>query len=180
MLNGGHLVDDGTPSEITRRYERMYQDSGEHTSGAADRTIKIWNVETGQRIYTLSDPQDGINAIALDPTGHLLAAGGLDKSIRIWSLGEKSGKLEASLIAHEDAILRLAWSPDGKYLLSSSADRTVRVFKASDLTEVHSYKEPDWVYGLQWSPDGKAFAIGRFDGTWNVTQVSDLPAKNRS
>ena len=149
-------------------------------SGAADRTIKIWSVETGQRLYTLSDPQDGINAIALDPTGHLLAAGGLDKSIRIWSLGEKSGKLEASLIAHEDAILRLAWSPDGKYLISSSADRTVRVFQASDLTEVHSYKEPDWVYGLQWSPDGKAFAIGRFDGTWIVTQVSDLPAKNRS
>jgi WD40 repeat protein len=150
-------------------------------SGAADRTIKIWNVDTGQRLYTLSDPQDGINAIALDPTGHLLAAGGLDKSIRVWSLGEKSGKLEASLIAHEDAILRLAWSPDGKYLLSSSADRTVKLFQASDLTEVHSYTEPDWVYGLQWSPDGKTFATGRFDGTWIVTPMPDLPpAKNRS
>ena len=82
-------------------------------SGAADRTIKIWNVATGERLYTLSEPQDGINTIAIDPTGKLVAAGGLDKSIRIWSLGEKEGKLLHSLIAHEDAILRLAWSPDG-------------------------------------------------------------------
>ena len=36
-------------------------------SGAADRTIKIWNVETGERLYTLSDAQDGINCLALDP-----------------------------------------------------------------------------------------------------------------
>ena len=57
---------------------------------------------------------DGLNTIALDPAGKLVAAGGLDKTIRIWSLGEKSGQLVNSLIAHEDAILRLAWSPDGK------------------------------------------------------------------
>lgn len=143
-------------------------------SGSADRTVKIWSAATGERLYTLSEPQDGINAIALDPAGRLIAAGGLDKSIRIWSLGEKTGKLEASLIAHEDAILRLAWSPDGKYLLSSSADKTVKLFRASDLTEIKSYPESDWVYGLQWSPDGKTFATGQFDGAWTVGQVSDL------
>lgn len=140
-------------------------------SGAADRTVKIWNAATGQRLYTLPEPQDGVNAIAVDPTGKLVAAGGLDKTIRIWSLGEKNGKLATSLIAHEDAILRLAWSPDGQYLLSSSADRTVKLFRASDLTEVKAFPESDWVYGLQWAPDGKAFAIGRFDGTWDMLQL---------
>jgi lipopolysaccharide transport system ATP-binding protein len=37
MLNGGHVVDDGEPGEITRRYERMYQEGTENTTGAADR-----------------------------------------------------------------------------------------------------------------------------------------------
>ncbi len=137
-------------------------------SGAADRTIKIWNVETGERLYTLSEPQDGINTLAIDPTGKLVAAAGLDKSIRIWSLGEKEGTLLHSLIAHEDAILRLAWSPDGTELLSSSADKTVKLFRAGDLSELHSYPEPDWVYGLQFAPNGKTFAIGRFDGSLTV------------
>ena len=138
-------------------------------SGAADRTIKIWNVETGERLYTLSEPQDGINTIAVDPTGKFVAAAGLDKSIRIWSLGEKEGTLLHSLIAHENAILRLAWSPDGTELLSSSADRTVKLFRTSELTELKSFPEPDWVYGLQFAPDGKSFAVGLFDGSLTIT-----------
>lgn len=138
-------------------------------SGAADRTIKIWNVDTAERLYTLSDAQDGINTVALDPTGKYLAAGGLDKSLRVWELGEKSGKLVNSLIAHEDAILKVAWSPDGKRIITSSADRTVKVFNASDLRELKTLPEPDWAYGLQWAPDGKTFAIGLLDGTWSTT-----------
>ncbi|HLK22248.1 MAG TPA: c-type cytochrome domain-containing protein [Bryobacteraceae bacterium] len=138
-------------------------------SGSADRSVKIWNVESGERLYTLSDPQDGINTLAIDPTGKLVAAAGLDKSIRIWALGEKEGKLLHSQIAHEDAILRLAWSPDGTELVSSSADHTVKVFSSKDLSELHSYTEPDWVYGLQFAPNGKTFAIGRFDGSLTIT-----------
>jgi WD40 repeat protein len=138
-------------------------------SGSADRTVKIWNVATGERLYTLPEPQDGINTIAVDPSGKFVAAGGLDKSIRVWSLGETSGTLLHSQIAHEDAILRLAWSPDGAELLSSSADRTVKLFRASDLSELQLFRESDWVYGLQFAPDGKSFAAGRFDGSLTIT-----------
>jgi WD40 repeat protein len=134
-------------------------------SGAADRTVKIWNVETGERLYTLSEPQDGINTIALDPTGKFVAAAGLDKTIRIWSLGEKAGKLENSLIAHEDAILKLAWSADGKLLASSSADKSVAAYSIPDLIQVASYPQPDWVYALQFSPDSKQLAIAPFSGS---------------
>jgi WD40 repeat protein len=133
-------------------------------SGAADRTVKIWNVETGERLYTLSEPQDGINTIALDPTGKYVAAAGLDKTIRIWSLGEKAGKLENSLIAHEDAILKLAWSPDGHLLASSSADKLVAAYSIPDLIQVAAYPQPDWVYALQFSPDSKQLAIAPFSG----------------
>jgi WD40 repeat protein len=138
-------------------------------SGSADRTVKVWNAATGERLYTLSEPQDGINTIAIDPSGKFVAAGGLDKSIRIWSLGDTSGTLLHSQIAHQDAILRLAWSPDGAELLSSSADRTVKLFRATDLSELQSFREPDWVYGLQFAPIGKSFAIGRFDGSLTIT-----------
>ena len=85
---------------------------------------------------TARDPDLKLNTIALDPTGKFVAAGGLDKTIRIWSLGPKSGALVNSLIAHEDAILRLAYSPDGKFIVSSAADKTIKVFKAGDLTEI--------------------------------------------
>ena len=37
MLRGGRVVDDGTPHDITRRYERMHQEGGTSESGVADR-----------------------------------------------------------------------------------------------------------------------------------------------
>ena len=105
----------------------------------------------------------------------MVAAGGLDKTIRIWSLGEKEGKLLHSLIAHEDAILRLAFSPDGKLLVSTAADKTIKIFKTDDLTEIKTIAgQPDWVLSLEFAPDGKSFAAGRFDGSLTIYPMASM------
>jgi hypothetical protein len=146
-------------------------------SAAADRTVKIWNAATAERLFTLGEPLDGLNTIALDPSGKMVAAGGLDKTIRVWSLGERSGTLVHSLIAHEDAILKLAYSPDGKVLISTAADKTIKVFKADDLTEIKVFpKQPDWVLALGFAPDGKSFAAGRFDGSLQIYKAGEFTA----
>ena len=143
-------------------------------SGAADRSVKVWDVASGERLYTMSEPLDGLNTIALDPTGTKVAAGGLDKTIRIWELGDKGATLLNSLIAHEDAILKLAWSPDGKFIVSTSADKTIKIFKASDLTEIKTYDgQPDWVLSLAFAPDGKSFAAGRYNGSLEIYRMAD-------
>jgi len=137
--------------------------------------VKVWDVATGERLYTLSEPQDGLNTIALDPKGKFVAAGGLDKTIRIWTLGDKGGTLVNSLIAHEDAILKLAYSPDGQLLASSGADKTIKIFSTSDLAEIKTFaSQPDWVLSLEFSPDGKTFAAGRYDGSLEIYNVGQL------
>ncbi len=150
-------------------------------SGSADRSIKIWDVASGERLYTLSEPTDGINTIVLDPTGRRVAAAGLDKSIRIWSLGEKAGTLEQTQIAHEDQILRLAWSPSGDMLVSAGADRVIKFLRLPNLEEARVIdKQSDWINGLAFSPDGRSLAAARFDGSLSVYDVSNLispPAK---
>ena len=144
-------------------------------SASADRGVKVWDLASGERLYTLSDATDGLNTLAVDPTGKRVAAGGLDRTIRVWSLGDKSGALQNALIAHEDAILQLAWSPDGKYLVSSAADKEVKVFQADDLTLVKTLRQPDWALSLGFAPDGKSFAVGRFDGSYEVYLVGQAP-----
>lgn len=141
-------------------------------SGAADRSIKVWNPETGERLFTMSEPTDGVNSIAVSPDGKRIAAAGQDKTIRIWKLEDKGATLETSMIAHEDAILRILWSRDGKTLLSSSADRTLKLFRASDLTELKMLgTQPDWTYAVEYSPDGSRIALGRMNGSFAITEV---------
>jgi WD40 repeat protein len=135
-------------------------------SGAADRTVKVWNPATGERLYTMGEPADGINALAISPDGKMVAAGGLDKNIRLWRLGEKSAELVSSQIAHEDAILKLAFTLDGKRLISTAADRTLKIFNVPDLSENKQLPgQTDWITGMAVSPDGKTLAVVRINGS---------------
>ena len=99
----------------------------------------------------------------------MVAAAGLDKTIRVWALEAKSGRLLQSQIAHEDAILKLAWAPDGSTLVSASADKTIKVFKVPELAEIKTIaQQSDWVNGLEFAPDSRTFAAGRYDGSLTI------------
>jgi WD40 repeat protein len=138
-------------------------------SGSQDRTVKIWDVASGERLYTLSDALDGISALAFSPSGRQLSAAGYDRHIYVWNLGEKDGSLAQSLIADEDSILQIAWSPDGSKIISSSADGSIRIRDAATLNPLSVLaNQPDWVQSLSVSRDGKWLAAGRYDGTVSV------------
>ncbi|MFN0166830.1 MAG: WD40 repeat domain-containing protein [Bryobacteraceae bacterium] len=150
-------------------------DGKQLVSASADRGVKVWDPETGERLYTMSEPLDGLNTLAVHPSGRFVAAGGLDKTIRIWEIGPKSARLVNSQIAHEDAILHLAFSPDGKTLASSSADKTIKFLKTEDLSEIKVLaNQPDWVTTVEFAPDGRAVAVGRFDGSIEFIEGSRL------
>lgn len=147
---------------------RFTPDGARLVSASADRSVKVWNPRTGERLYTLSDSQDGLWTMALDPRGRRVAAAGSDKTIRVWALGDTSATLEGAMIAHEDAVLRLAWSPDGEWLVSGGADRRLKWRRAATLAEAGAAAQSDWITGLEFAPGGKQLAIARHDGSVEV------------
>jgi WD40 repeat protein len=148
-------------------------------SASQDRTVKIWDVATGQRLFTLSDASDGLTGLAYSPSGDEIAAAGYDKTIYVWRLGQNDGHLVQSLIADEDSILALVWSPDGKTIVTSSSDGSIRFRDAATLNPVRVIdRQPDWVEALGISPDGKLLAAGRYDGSLSVYAVATSGALN--
>jgi WD40 repeat protein len=134
-------------------------------SASQDRTVKIWNVATGERLFTLSDASDGLTSLAYSPDGSHIAASGYDKTIYIWKLSPTEGHLEQSLIADEDSVLALSWSPDGKTIITASADGSVRIRDAATLNPVQVIgHQADWPQALGISPDGRTLAVGLFNG----------------
>src|SRR5713226_6072312 len=53
----------------------------------ADNSLKVWDIPSDSPLRTLTD-NDGINGIALNPDGKVLASGGKDGSVKIWSTGD--------------------------------------------------------------------------------------------
>jgi len=140
-------------------------------SASQDRTVKIWDVATGKRLYTLSDAADGLTSIAYSPSGDKVAAAGYDKTIYVWDLSDADGRLSQSLIADEESLLALVWSPDGKVIVTASSDGSIRFRDPKlDLLGVIDH-QPDWVDALAMSPDQRWLAAGRYDGTLSFYDV---------
>jgi hypothetical protein len=127
--------------------------------------VKIWDVSSGKRLYTFGEATDWLYAVAWHPDGRRVAAGGVDRSIRVWEALPQGGRLVHSVFAHQGAVLRLVYSPDQKYLVSLGEDRVVKVWDATRMTEVRVLPaQPELALALAVHPDGKQVAIGRFDG----------------
>jgi WD40 repeat protein len=143
-------------------------------SASQDRSVKIWDVASGKRLYTLSDASDGLTSVAYSPSGDQVAAAGYDKTIYVWKLSDADGHLAQSLIADQDTLLALVWSPDGKTIVTASSDGSIRLRDTKlDLTGMID-RQPDWVEALDISPDGKRLAAGRYNGSLSLYDVKTL------
>ncbi|KAK3771460.1 hypothetical protein RRG08_011394 [Elysia crispata] len=77
----------------------------------------------------------------------------------------------SSLEGHADAVLYVAFSPNGRHLASGSGDSTVRLWDIYTETPQFRCKgHQHWVLCLAWSPDGRKLASGCKGGKvclWN-------------
>jgi len=84
----------------------------------------------------------------------------------------------SSLPGHAEAVISVAFSPDGRYLASGSGDTTVRFWDVN--TETPQFKcqgHRHWVLCIAWSPDGRKLASGCKNGQvmiWNPENGKQL------
>ncbi|WP_243458375.1 tetratricopeptide repeat protein [Nostoc sp. UIC 10630] len=51
---------------------------------SADHSVKLWDVNTGQELYTLNNHSDWVNSVAFSPDSKTLASGSRDMTIKLW------------------------------------------------------------------------------------------------
>jgi WD40 repeat protein len=99
-------------------------------SGGFDRSVKLWNVATGQEWAALAEHEGWVAAVAFSPDGKTLATGSHDHSVKLWDA--VTGYELTTLRGHTGNVYSVAFSPDGAMLASGSLDGSVRIWEAND------------------------------------------------
>lgn len=53
-------------------------------SGSMDSCLMVWHMKPQSRAYRFAGHKDAVTCVNFSPSGHLLASGSRDKTVRIW------------------------------------------------------------------------------------------------
>jgi sugar lactone lactonase YvrE len=107
-------------------------------TGGLDKTVKLWNLATGQELRIFSGHASAVESVAFSPDGQLLATGGLDKTVKLWDV--VSGREVRTLSGHSEYVGRVIFSPDGKALASSSGDSETKLWDVPSGRELRTLR----------------------------------------
>ncbi|GKU15117.1 unnamed protein product [Fusarium langsethiae] len=138
-------------------------DSKKVASGSNDKTIRIWDAETGKCKRELEGHTEWVNSVVFSHDSKKVASGSDDETIRIWDA--ETGKCERELKGHTGYIDSMVFSHDSKKVASGSNDKTIRIWDAeTGECECEVDDHIVWVSLVVFSHDSKKVASGSCDG----------------
>ena len=101
-----------------------------------DETLRVWDVESGCELRTLTGHSRHVNCVALSADGRLAVSASDDKTLKVWETG--SGRELLSLTGHSRHVNCVALSADGRLAVSASDDKTLKVWETGSGRELLS------------------------------------------
>ena len=133
-------------------------------SGGQDKTIKLWEFQSGLKIKTFIGHTDRVTSVAFSPDGKQIISGSYDGDIKLWD--SQSGQEIKTLKGYHWHVTSVAFSPDGKQIISGGYNNLIKLWDSQSGEEIRTLKgHTDDVNSIAFSPDGKTIASGSRDST---------------
>jgi WD40 repeat protein len=146
-------------------------------SGGKDKTVKLWDVNTGSEIATLLGHTDAVRCCQFSPDGRRIVSSSEDKTIKLWD--RATGKLLITLAGHEAGVEHCAFLSYGDRIVSYSCVDSMLIIwdyhtgaimystrtRRSSCGFVHCRLSPDGIFlALRESSESESAAL-----VWNET-----------
>lgn len=128
-------------------------------TGSYDKTVKIWNTDTGELIRTLTGHEMGVKSLVFDD--QKLITGGLDATIKVWNW--RTGECISSYPGHREGVISVDFLD--KLIVSGSADKTVKVWHVDTRTCYTLRGHSDWVTCVKIHPKSRTLFSASDDST---------------
>ena len=136
-------------------------------TGSGDRTVRIWETDTGKLLRSIHCESPYPTGIAFSPDGRQIAADVDSENISIfeWQTNKPPRLIKASIPR------AVVWSPDGRHIGCAVVDEdSILIFDAASGKQLHKIKGGDRV---AFSPDNKTFAIANIGGNITLHNLDD-------
>jgi len=144
-------------------------------SGSWDRTMRLWDLNTGSAVRTFQGHTKDVNSVAFSGDNRQIVSGSRDKTIKLWNTLAEC-KFTIVEDTHTDWVSSVVFSPSAKMplIVSSGWDKLVKVWNLSNCKlRTNLVGHTGVVYTIGVSPDGSLCASGGKDCTAMLWDVND-------
>jgi WD40 repeat protein/transcriptional regulator with XRE-family HTH domain len=158
-----------------------------------DAPAKVWDLTSGQELFSLRGQTGGVRALAFTSDGARLATAGQDGSVKVWDA--ETGLELLTLRGHTGPVMGVDFSPEcirppeasaercETLLATAGQDGTVKLWDAEtgqELLALRGHTGP--VMGVAFSPDGTRLFTAGADGAvrFYLVRIEDLVALAKS
>jgi WD40 repeat protein len=173
----GHTSVDSLDSMLLGGYRGMLYglavtgDGRWAVSASVDKTLKVWDLTTGQAVRALEGHKDMVNDVAVSADGRWAVSASSDRTLKVWDLA--NGQAVRTLERHTGAVFGVAMTADGRWVVSASKDRTLIVWDLKTGQAIRTLKRhTDEVNGVAVTADGRWAISASWDKTlkvWDLT-----------
>ena len=147
-------------------------------SGSGDKTLKLWDVASGQKIRTFRGHSSYISSLAFASDGSTILSGGGygDNTIKLWDVN--SGQEIRTFQGHSDWVNSVDFASDGRTVLSGSQDGTLRLWDVASGQTIRTLMgHTSGIYSVAFASDGRTALSGSSDKTiklWDVVTGREI------
>ncbi len=144
-------------------------DNQQIISGSRDNMIKVWNLNTGKEVFTLTGHTKPITSLSITNDGNKLISASEDATIKIWNFTTKTKIF--TLTEHTASVTSVVITPDEKELISSSDDGSIKIWDletGESIYSINAHKKE--VKDVTVTPNGEEIISVSYDKSikiWN-------------
>ena len=123
-------------------------------SASADKSLRLWSLESGRCRCSLEGHAGRVNAVAFSPDGGQSLSAGEDMTLRLWDM--VTGRCVRAFEGHSDRVNCAAFSPDGRRALSGSEDCDLRLWDVASGRCIRTMSgHQGGIKSALWTPEGR-------------------------